>query len=193
MCYWLLDVIAVMYKMCDFITRLSPWCDTRGWRGVTCWESTNQTSPYLPIMQPALRTEVESFHTWYVGTSGRRAFCSTCTRSLPLTSSEDWCPWKRALGCLMSPPCLQSQGCHLIPLCYLLSCFSAWSCYPFYLIFSCLLVRSSELFPKNSSIFFVQRYAFLYDSCLFVIWSKFVSGMCSMLPYNAGNCYYVFI
>ena len=28
-------------------------------------------------------------------------------------------------GCLMSPPCLESQGCHLIPLFYLLSCSSA--------------------------------------------------------------------
>ena len=28
-------------------------------------------------------------------------------------------------GCLMSPPCLESQGCHWIPLCYLLSCSSA--------------------------------------------------------------------
>ena len=27
--------------------------------------------------------------------------------------------------CLMSPPCLESQGCYLIPLNYLLSCFSA--------------------------------------------------------------------
>ena len=26
-------------------------------------------------------------------------------------------------GCLMSPSCLESQGCHLIPLSYLLSCF----------------------------------------------------------------------
>ena len=28
-------------------------------------------------------------------------------------------------GCLMSNPCLESKGCHLIPLSYLLSCFSA--------------------------------------------------------------------
>ena len=32
---------------------------------------------------------------------------------------------KGRLGCLMSPPCLESQGCHLIPLYYLLSCTSA--------------------------------------------------------------------
>ena len=34
-------------------------------------------------------------------------------------------PLKGGGGCLMSPPCLESQGCHLIPLCYLLSCSSA--------------------------------------------------------------------
>ena len=32
---------------------------------------------------------------------------------------------KGGRGCLMSPPCLESQGCHLIPLCFLLSCSSA--------------------------------------------------------------------
>ena len=32
---------------------------------------------------------------------------------------------KGGWGCLMSPPCLESQGCHLIPLYYLFSCFSA--------------------------------------------------------------------
>ena len=34
-------------------------------------------------------------------------------------------PPKGSRKCLMSPPCLESQGCHLIPLCYLLSCSSA--------------------------------------------------------------------
>ena len=34
-------------------------------------------------------------------------------------------PPKGGRGCLMSPPCLESLGCHLIPLCYLLSCSSA--------------------------------------------------------------------
>ena len=34
-------------------------------------------------------------------------------------------PPKGGPGCLMSPPCLESQGCHLIPLCYRLSCSSA--------------------------------------------------------------------
>ena len=48
-----------------------------------------------------------------------------------LTVCSSWClvlifwPPKGGRGCLMSPPCLESQGCHLIPLCYLLSCSSA--------------------------------------------------------------------
>ena len=67
-----------------------------------------------------------------------------------------FCP-EGGRGCLMSPPCLESQGCHLIPLCYLLSCSSPWSCYPFCLIVFCLLALSSKLFPENSSIFFVKR------------------------------------
>ena len=34
-------------------------------------------------------------------------------------------PPKGGRGCLMSPSCLESQGCYLIPLCCLLSCSSA--------------------------------------------------------------------
>ena len=32
-------------------------------------------------------------------------------------------PLKGGRGCLMSSSCLESQGCHLVPLSYLLSCF----------------------------------------------------------------------
>ena len=46
----------------------------------------------------------------------------------------------------------------------------------------CLLVLSSKLFPENSSVFFVKREAFLYDSCLAARRSQVVGGMCSMLP-----------
>ena len=62
-----------------------------------------------------------------------------------------------------------------------------------YLIFFCQLVLSSELFPENSSIFFIKSQAFLYDSCLAVRRSKLVSGMCSLLPYGTGICCYAFI
>ena len=44
-------------------------------------------------------------------------------------------PRREAEECLMSPPCLEYQGCHLVPLYYLLSCSSAKSCYSFCLIF----------------------------------------------------------
>ena len=38
---------------------------------------------------------------------------------------HEWFLQKGGQGCLMSPPCLESQGCHLIPLCCLLSRSSA--------------------------------------------------------------------
>ena len=59
--------------------------------------------------------------------------------------------------------------------------------------FLCLLVHSPELFPENSSIFFVKRWAFLYGSCLAVRRRQLVGGMCSMLPYDTGICCYAFI
>ena len=43
------------------------------------------------------------------------------THSRATRASKD--PPKGGRGCLMSPPCLESQGCHLIPLCYLLLFF----------------------------------------------------------------------
>ena len=57
----------------------------------------------------------------------------------------------------------------------------------------CLLALSSKLFPENSSIFFVKRFAFLYGSCLAVRRRQLVGGMCSMLPYDSGICCYAFI
>ena len=105
-----------------------------------------------------------------------------------------WNPPKGGQGCLMSPPFLESQGCHLIPLYNLLSFFFCVVLLLFlsYLFF-CLLVHSPELFPENSSIFLVHRCAFLYGSCLAARRSKLVGGMCSMLPYGAGICRYAFI
>ena len=63
---------------------------------------------------------------------------------------------KGGRGCLMYPPCLKSQGCHLIPLHYLLSCSSDESCYSFCLFF-CPLADSPDFFPENFSVFFVKR------------------------------------
>ena len=61
------------------------------------------------------------------------SLCSSCLNSVLLVLSAVYLLMKVFLspspkggrGCLMSPPCLESQGCHLIPLCYLLSCSSA--------------------------------------------------------------------
>ena len=55
---------------------------------------------------------------------------------------------KGGRGCLMSPPCLKSQGCHLLPLYYLLSCFFCLVQLLFLSdLFFCLLANSPELFP----------------------------------------------
>ena len=44
-----------------------------------------------------------------------------CTLRSSLPWQPPFCaPPKGGRGCLMSPPCLESQSCHLIPLCYLL-------------------------------------------------------------------------
>ena len=68
------------------------------------------------------------------------------------------CPSKGGRRCLMSSPCLESQGCHLIPLYYLLSCSSASSYYSFCLIFfsACLSILLN-FFQKILPIFFVKR------------------------------------
>ena len=49
-------------------------------------------------------------------------------------------------GCLMSPSCLESQGCHLTPLSYLLSCFFCLVLFSLSVIF-CLMVHSPDFFP----------------------------------------------
>ena len=63
-------------------------------------------------------------------------------------------------GCLMSPSCLESQGCHLIPLSYLISC-----CFCLVLLlflschcsangpFSCLFSRKLKYFSLRVSFF----------------------------------------
>ena len=46
-------------------------------------------------------------------------------------------------------PCLESQGCHLIPIYRLRSCFAAQSCYS---VFFYVLAHSAELFVEYSSL-----------------------------------------
>ena len=76
-------------------------------------------------------------------------------------------------GCPMSPTCLESQGCHLIPYTLLSLVFlPSPVTLLFFLFFSLPQAHCPELFPENSSIFFVKRKAFLYGSCLAAkIWS----------------------
>ena len=58
-------------------------------------------------------------------------------------------------GCQMSPPCLEYQGCHLIPL-YISSLVLLPS--PVTLsVFTFFLAHSPELFPENASIFFFKK------------------------------------
>ena len=51
--------------------------------------------------------------------------CGDCLSSVCIDTVTLTAPPKGGRGCLMSSPCLESQGCHLVPLCYLLSCSSA--------------------------------------------------------------------
>ena len=51
--------------------------------------------------------------------------CVCHTSCTSLCKSITRLPPKGGQGCLMSPPCLKSQGCHLIPLYYPLTCSSA--------------------------------------------------------------------
>ena len=64
-------------------------------------------------------------------------------------------------------PCLESRGCHLIPLYYLLSCSSAYFHCCFYLVSFFFLPTypfSWLFFPENSPIFFLKR-GFLVPAC----------------------------
>ena len=63
---------------------------------------------------------------------------------------------KGGWGCLMSLTFLESQGCHLIPLSCLLSCFSASSSCSFCLIVCLLMVHSPDFLQENSQIFFIK-------------------------------------
>ena len=57
---------------------------------------------------------------------------------------------------LMSSPCLEYQGCHLIPFSYHLSCFSALVLLLFLSCHFLLMVHSPDFFPQNSDTFFIK-------------------------------------
>ena len=82
----------------------------------------------------------------FSGTATVHVYCFYIASILVQTVSVCFLsPQTGGWGCLMSSPCLESQGCHLIPLCYLLSCSSAQpvnlsvlsfsACWPFLLNF----------------------------------------------------------
>ena len=98
------------------------------------WEVAGSVESWVDeIMNPipAPRSSRTGWGLHQVGTSG----------FFPLWSLLTKVPWgcptlKAGRGCLLSSSCLESQGCHLIPLSYLLSCFF-FSCLVILLFLSC--------------------------------------------------------
>ena len=100
------------------------------------------------------------YHIWNPGTKPNVAQTAKCwlvmhrwtspSRSLhPIIS-----PLKSGQGCFMSLSCLESQGCHLIPLSYLISFFCLDSSCSFCLVIFLLMVHSPDFF---SFFFFFFR------------------------------------
>ena len=102
---------------------------------------------------------------------------------------------KGGWGCLMSPSCLESQGCHLISHSYLLSSSFFFSFFFFFffppslalLLFLPLIVI---FLLMVSWLFFLSRFycfkgqAFLYGSCWAARRWQLVGGVCSLLPWH---------
>jgi len=82
------------------------------------------------------------------------ASCSECGMTYIAFCRFLFLPRREARGCLMSPSCLESQGCHFIPLSYLLSCFL---CLDLLLFLSCHFSANgpfSGLFSRKLSNIF---------------------------------------
>ena len=94
-------------------------------------------------------------------------FCSNVGTGLntptnQLTFGVKICAPEGRLGIGGVSPCLESQGCRLIPLYYLLSCSSAdkfpllfLTCVFFVFVF-CWLAYAPDFFPENCSVFFTE-------------------------------------
>ena len=102
-------------------------------------------------------------------------------------------------GCLMSPPCLESQGCHLIPLYNLFSCSSAGSCYPFCLIFffsACWPIPLTFFPPKIVQYFLFRDRLFCRapgQQLAEVSWSVVCAACCHMtLEFVAKDMCHIF-
>ena len=79
-------------------------------------------------------------------------------------SEEKWKSNYRMYSYITKEVRLESQGCHLIPLSCLLSCFSAQFSCSFCVVIFRLMVRSPDLVLANSQTFFVKSSAFLCGS-----------------------------
>ena len=96
-------------------------------------------------------------------------------------------PPKGSRGCLMSPPCLESRGCYLVPLCYLLSCSSVSLCYCFCLIFFSACWSILLNFFQKKLLYFSLKdrlfFSFQYGFCLAarrISWSVVCVACCRM-------------
>jgi len=65
-----------------------------------------------------------------------------CVHTHMRTHKHASMPPKGSRECLISLLCLESQGCQLIPLSYLISCFSDLSSWSFWLVIFPLMVHS---------------------------------------------------
>ena len=91
------------------------------------------------------------------------------------------------LGSSDVSPCLESQGCHLIPSFYLLPCYSAFSpvAHSIFSLFL-LLAQSPVYFKKKSKLFFSRDRLFciaLVCSCFLNDWEMISWSMVSVACY----------
>ena len=98
---------------------------------------------------------------------------------------------------MLLSPCLEYQGCHLIPLSYLLSCLYAYVSYSLCLVFFSRKFSNTFLFSVNVVVVCVGWGGGVgggVGSCLALVEQLGGDGgMCSLLPYGTGICYYTFV
>ena len=100
--------------------------------GRGCENSSLHSGPVLPTTVPACSTHYSPCLFHPLQSLPVPPTIVHPLQSLPVPPATS--P-KGGRGCLMSPSCLESQGCHLIPLSYLLSCF--FPCLALLLFLSC--------------------------------------------------------
>ena len=127
------------------------WC-------IFCLDNHNIWFRYTCLWYLALRIHTICWPWYYLKVIG----VSFCLSSYVFYRSSYLIKFpKGGWGCLnsdVSPPCVESQGCHLSPLFFLLSCSSAHSHCSFCLVFfSAYWPIFLPLKKKNSLIFLVKR------------------------------------